>query len=237
LIREKLAMGLPRIQSVGLPPEKHADRIVADMLRRIVATRKACWPKLHGIFTARTKDGTPAAQERIHQKMLAAVKGFILQSRLTPGKRGKYKIDLLMLDGWNAETNAIIVEDDPIPEKPWIALSQIRFMSKGDYRYDIEGGTALLITHHALSRLAQRCGARDIKQVYGAVWDICGHFLIHLVAHHKESDIRDGERFRADLTDKGLGIAVCVLSKHRHPDCKNGTVLATLWSEGEPADD
>jgi hypothetical protein len=40
----------PTITSLGLPPEKHADRIVAEMLRIIAAKRAECWPKLHAVL-------------------------------------------------------------------------------------------------------------------------------------------------------------------------------------------
>lgn len=226
---------LPAITSVGLPPEKHADRIVAEMLRRIVARRNECWPKLHSIFKLRTKDGTPAAQQRIYDKMCAAVDDFLLGGSLTTGKRGRYEIRLLVLDGWDAERNDIITKDDPIPTKPWIALSVIRLISKGDFRYDTECGTSLLITHHALSRLAQRCGARSIREVYGAVMDIAYEFIRYRV-DNKQRMIRDGERMRVKLDD-GLGTAVCALVQHSHKDCEGGIVLATLWNDGEPAED
>ena len=34
----------PCIQSVGAPPERHADRVVAEMLRQLAEARARLWP-------------------------------------------------------------------------------------------------------------------------------------------------------------------------------------------------
>jgi hypothetical protein len=220
----------PTITSLGLPPEKHADRIVAEMLRIIAAKRAECWPKLHAVLDGRVADGNPAAQQRLLNKMKAAVHNFLLGSHLTPGKRGRYTIRLICLDGWNAESSDLIREIDAIPAKPWIAVSSVIFESKGDFRYKEQAEIALLITHHALSRLTQRCGARDLKEVYGAVAQIAKTYILE--RGYDEQPVRDGEQLRVKLP-YDMGTAVCVLTQHE--DGAGGVVVATLWKEGEEA--
>lgn len=216
---------LPRITSIGAPPELHADRIVASMLRVIVSIRAKRWPEAQAVYEAHPKDGNPGAQARLLKRIEKAMRGFVLGSALESGKRGRYKIHLLVLDGWDAEKSIIIGPDDRIPAKPWIAISQVIVTSKGDHRYDETTEVPLLITHHALSRLAQRCGARDLRQVYYAVRAIGAAYIKQM----KGRFVCHNERMRVE-TD--LGPVICVLS--HHADGNGGIVLTTLWNEEDP---
>jgi hypothetical protein len=217
---------LPRIQSLGLPPEKHADRIVAAMLRVIVEERAICWRKLDALMKQNLPDGNPAAQSRLFKKITAAIDSFLLGSHLEPGKRGRYRIRLLVLDGWDAERSDIIHADDLIPEKPWIAVSSVVIESKGSYRYDEACSVTLFITHHALSRLTQRCGARTLKELYCAVRRIAIVYLTKMA----DKAVSGPERISIELPFN-LGSAICVLEPHE--DGEGGMVLATLWNKEE----
>jgi hypothetical protein len=217
---------LPRIQSLGLPPEKHADRIVAAMLRVIVEERVLCWRRLNDLMAAHLPDGNPAAQARFFKKVTTAADSFLLGSHLEPGKRGRYKMRLLILDGWDAERGAIIGADDPIPEKPWIAVTSVVIESRGSYRYEEDCSVTLFITHHALSRLTQRCGARTLKELYCAVRRIAIIYLTKMA--HKS--VSGHQRISIELP-LNLGTAICALQPHE--DGQGGLVLATLWNKEE----
>jgi hypothetical protein len=64
------------------------------------------------------RDGNPRAQGKLCDRIKAAGASFL---HLEPGKRGKYKLILSDLVGWNPHTDCIIAVGDPIPEKPWLA--------------------------------------------------------------------------------------------------------------------
>jgi hypothetical protein len=219
---------LPTIQSIGLPPEKHADRIVGAMMRIIVRDRARRWRKILDVLSnGRRTDGNPKGQAKLHARLREAVKGYLLGSALQSGKRGRYKLYLMILDGWDAERKDFIHEDDRIPEKPWIALSTVQIESKGDHQYDDVSGVCLLITHHAMSRLAQRCGARSLKEIYSCVRRIARTYC----------DEFDGAKpapryyhLRVELP-YDLGTAVCALEQYY--DGEGGMVVATLWKEGD----
>jgi hypothetical protein len=215
---------LPRIQSLGLPPEKHADRVVAAMMRVIAEERARCWRKLNELMAANLPDGNPAAQTRLFKKITAAADSFLLGSHLEPGKRGRYKMRLVILDAWDAERGTILGPDDPIPEKPWITVTSVVIESKGHHRYEEDCQVSLFITHHALSRLTQRCGARTLKELYCAVRRIA---IVYLTKHAR-NPVRGHMRVSIELPFN-LGTAVCALQPHE--DGQGGIVLATLWNQ------
>jgi hypothetical protein len=223
---------LPSIQSLGRPPELHADRVVAQMLQIITRDRARCWPKIHEVLGERRRhDGNPKAQQKLFERMKEAVNGFLLWGTIETGKRGKYCMYLVVLDGWDAERKQVVFGNDRIPDKPWITVSTIKIEGKGHGRYHEEGANSLFITHHALSRLTQRCGARSLKDVYGCVKMICRTFIISR-AKADPPPLRPGHQFRAELP-YDLGTATCALEPYA--DGKGGFVVATLWKDANPA--
>jgi hypothetical protein len=218
---------LPIIQSIGPAPERHADRIVAEMLKWIVANYAAYWPIIR--TTLETADGNPAAQQRMYRKLKAAVGKFLLASELTPGKRGRYRLAFSCFAGWDPERKMLIDVDDPIPAKPWIALTLVQVEGKGNFKYNNFVTAALMITHHALSRLAQRCDARTIDDVFDAVLRITDGYMTRQM-NNDFSSPRDGDRLKVELRH---GSAVCVLC--RSADVEDGAVVATLWRDDEIA--
>jgi len=150
---------LPTIKSVGLPPEKHSDRIVGEMLRVIVTARQQSWSRIHAVLN-NSAVGNPKAQAKLVAKLKEAARPFMIGVHLQPGKRGSLSSRVCVPRWLECRDQTDRDADDPIPETPWLALSIITLTSKGNHRCDKDGGVALLITHHALSRLAQRCGAR-----------------------------------------------------------------------------
>lgn len=215
---------LPEITSIGLPPEKHADRIVGEMMQFLVAARVAIWPRIHETI-GKMPDGNPGAQQKVYNAMRKAGGKFFLGGKVNTGKRGRYEIHLMVLEGWNNERRDVIHPDDLIPGRPWLTLNWITLTSKGRHRYDEETRVVLMFTHHALSRLAQRCGARTMDDIYDSVLHI-GKAYLKIAS----SDVADHQRMKVELPGE-MGTAVCVL--RHHDDGKGGVLLATLWREGE----
>jgi hypothetical protein len=160
------------ITSIGLPPERHADRVIAEMLREIATDSAHLLPAILAAANA-SSDGSPRAQQRMEQRIR---KAGALATHLTPGKRGRYQLHFFAWGGWNPDTSAIILPDDPLPPKPWLAVHVHRLLSDGRGRDAVrwELKPAMLVTHHALSRLAQRIGVRTTRDLLHAMvcfWD------------------------------------------------------------------
>jgi hypothetical protein len=221
---------LPKIQSLGLPPERHADRVVLEMLKVIAGARQRTWPEIQAIVD-QGPDGNPKAQARMLAKLKAAAGPFIVSAHLKPGKRGRYQLIFLDTHVWNPETGETVMPDDTsIPEMPWLAFMLVEWTSKGEHRYDVKSSVALLITHHALSRLTQRCGARTMQDVWNAAREIGVAYFTKT----KPEEFRDNSRLKVSLPDN-MGTAVCVLRASGN-DCDD-VVVTTLWQDGETPDD
>jgi hypothetical protein len=218
-------MKLPEISSLGLPPEKHADRIIAEMLRMIITDRMPGKAQFEAIAFGKVPDGNPAAQARILKQLKAACRPFLFGTKLQSGKRGRYIISLIVVDGWCAERRALLQPNDAIPAKPWLALNYVEIVGRGNHYYDHAQKLMLFITHHALSRLAQRCGARTIEDIWRAAQEIIVRYVEYRV---HESVGAVSARFTVKLD---TGNIVCAIEPYE--DGVGGMVLATLWKEGE----
>jgi hypothetical protein len=142
------------ITSIGAPPERHADRVTALMLRDLAAKRArirmAVVDAIHN-----SKDGNPRAQAKMAERMRKAGADCVM---LKPGKRGKYTIQIYQWIGWDPIHDRVIDVDDPIPEKPWLAylIFHIEYGGRGRGAVESKVVPVLLVTHHCLSRAAQR---------------------------------------------------------------------------------
>jgi hypothetical protein len=100
-----------------------------------------------------------------------------LNVRLTPGKRGRYELTFNSISGWDPSRDDPIqsaIQSDEVPEKPWIAVFISSLSSpgrkRGGEKLEYMSVPLLLITHHALSRTAQRFGLRtDVDLIVAAL--------------------------------------------------------------------
>jgi hypothetical protein len=148
------ALARPEIQSIGKPPERHADRVVAIWLRHL-AERNARIANAVDEITRNpyTRDGSPKAQQRLEQKVKAAGAS---RTILETGRRGKYRLMAFSWIGWNPILDAPIRLGDDLPDKPWVAAWCYEVLGLGKCEMRFAAYTSLLISHHALSRCCQR---------------------------------------------------------------------------------
>jgi hypothetical protein len=159
----------PKIESIGPPPERHADRVVADMVRFIIRERAKDWERMQSVM-GRAKDGNPKAQARLVEKLKKSGGSGLNNVQLTAGKRGTYQLDIFDWTGWNPKTEKPIDAAEDIPNSTdglWLSCWVTCFISvKGNRK--LFNHPYFYITHHALSRLAQRCGARTCHDLINA---------------------------------------------------------------------
>lgn len=219
------------IQSIGLPSELHADRVVAGMLREMVEAHvvrmEACkW------IVGHMPDGNSRAQAKIAKAIEDRGGPFVLKVFVRPGKRGRYSLDIYSVDGWDAERRDTITADDAIPEKPWLACMHAAITSYGKHRYDEELNVHLLVTHHCLSRLCQRCGARTRGDLYDAVQGLWAAFLREHDAHvGRKGWLRDGYRMRFPVRHDGARKTTALAVLNHYDDERGGIVVATILDD------
>jgi hypothetical protein len=196
---------LPEIRSLGRPPEQHADRIIAKMLQ-LLSERHAHVTQTIVTVLSAARDGTPRGQRKMEARIRAAG---ALQTYLKPGTRGRYKLLICTLTGWDPIRDAEIGVGDPIPPKPWLVV----WMTVLDGRSGrMRGRRAALITHHAFSRAAQRCGVRTVDDLLLTAATIGGSVAWHAV---KTNNALPPDR-RLPLGD---GQGTLVLRKDEEDDC------------------
>jgi len=162
------------IQSVGPPPERHADRVVAEMMREVAKNHATLWDEIQLVIVD-SRGGSPKAQRKLAERIKRAG---ALHTKLWPGKRGKYEIMIYDFTGYDPSRNKEIGDGDPIPEKPWIACNLSMLESPGGGRNMVECNSRpiLFITCHAMSRTAQRLGMRTSAHLMAAariIWNGC----------------------------------------------------------------
>jgi hypothetical protein len=190
-----------------------------------VATRKERQRRIQQVLD-NTPDGNPRAQRKMVSKIESLGKPFVLRVEIEPGKRGRYELLTVIIDGWDPSRSALILdEDDRIPERPWLACTWALTKSVGRHRYNTETGWPFFCTHHALVRLAQRCGARTANDLLTAVNNI---WMAWLTCLNERGRIP--LRLRFYLRDDTYAVALL-----KHADCESG-VLAQLSDKPDGLD-
>jgi hypothetical protein len=172
----------PEIQSVGLPHSIHADRIIGLMLQHMAKRQAELWAGIDAILDdPYCRDGNPRAQAKLEAKIR---KLGALRTSLTPGKRGRYEMFIYTLAGWDPKRDVPIEPGDPIPEKPWVCTLFHIVCGQGHGRVTHAiSSPPLFVTHHSLSRSAQRWGVRtaeDLSAVIETITDVAFAYLIEI---------------------------------------------------------
>jgi hypothetical protein len=162
-LKEKAMSKPPEISSIGLPPEQHADRVVSEMMRYIIKQHVDILDPISEVLVGGFRAGGPRAQTRLAERIRkAGAKNVTVKT----GKKGQYSLYFSCLDGFDPARNALIEVGDPIPEKPWLVYSLGNLRNPGHNQVPKITYTAMIfITHHVLSRAAQRLGLRTVTEM------------------------------------------------------------------------
>ena len=158
----------PKIQSVGPPPNRHAERIVDEMLVWMHGQQREIWNRskrsLH-----RRQMGNPTGQERAIARFREAIGDMALDIRLRTGKRGRFRLAMAAWVVWNSRKEDMAHPHDPPPDNSALAVA---FSTCGrDHQWN--SGVPLIVTRHAMVRMAERAGMRtvsDLVSAMGSVW-------------------------------------------------------------------
>jgi hypothetical protein len=211
----------PAIQSIGPPPERHADRIMAAMMRKLALDHSHLWETFAKI-SAGSSDGTPKAQRKLEERIKRAG---ALRTHLWPGKRGRYMLVAFDLCGYDQWRDAPIQLDDPVPERPWIScnLTSLTSEGRGQNTVELSSRPVLFVTHHAMSRAAQRLGMRTTDQLITATEAIL-HGALELAVEKGLDEWLNAppQGWRVTLSDD----TVVVLKRHEK---RKALVAATVF--------
>jgi hypothetical protein len=149
---------------------------------------------------------------------------------LRPGKRGHYELTILFLLGYDPIRGDVILPrgDEPLPVKPWVAVYVSRITNRGR---DVEVQPLLFVSHHALSRCAQRFGVRTVDQVIAATMAI---FDAMAETSVPEQPRPQGHHLFVDGTRRGLPAMVAVLRRH---ETRRTPIVATVLFDRDDDDD
>ena len=167
-----------QVQSVGAPPERHADRVVSEMISHLSREHAQRWEFIENLVrNPYVHDGGPKSQARLEAKVKAA--GGV-QTFLRPGKKGRYCLRAYSWMGWNPLTNAPITDADDIPFCPQLAhyCYEVLGLGKGSVRFC--GYTVLIVSAHVLSRCVQRWQARtlsDLRKVIETIGTVALNYI------------------------------------------------------------
>jgi hypothetical protein len=214
----------PEINCIGAVPERHADRVVAAMMRQVAEQRAELLPAMQAVYSE-ARDGTPKGQQKMARRIVQAGATCV---DLTPGKRGRYEISIYFLLGWDPYRDEEITIETAMPEKPWLAYFLSAIESKGRGKVTETTIPVLFITHHVLSRTAQRLGLRTTDQLLGtmrAIWNGAMRLL----------DDKESARAWLDAPPWGHRITVpcksgrnAIVALKRH-DSRKALVAATIF--------
>jgi hypothetical protein len=212
------------IQSIGAPHELHANRVVGNMMRHFAKRHAATWELIISVTKdPHARDGNARAQRKLQSKIEAAGAAW---THLDPGKRGKYRLTVSSWVGWNPSSDSRILTAEDEIEKPWLALDYYTVEGMGRCLVRYSTRLAVFISHHSLSRTAQRWAARNLTDVERVIKTLAAPMLDYIAeAEPKDTEWRkripsDGVRLRLP---KNGPVLVC-----KPHDKYRGLVLITV---------
>jgi hypothetical protein len=218
----------PIIESVGPPPELHAQRIAGEMARWLIAQGERRWKAMADIVK-NAKDGNPTAQWRLARRLAAAAGPAVFDVAVKTGKRGRYTMRFACWTGW---VNGEAVKDGQVlPDRPWLGIGWFTVRNEGNYQAEFDDYIWLLINHHAMSRLAERCGARSPIQLSKMLGVLSKAFMAYAIAHTEPGE-------KAEIPDHGWRVpfdgGIAVIARDTEGPNPSGLPLCiTVFSPGE----
>jgi hypothetical protein len=175
-----LMSAAPSIQSLGPPPDKHAERIVDLMLAHLHDRRRHLFTNAETV--ARPEQmGTQKGRLRAAERIRKAMGDTVLDIRIKPATRGRFLLQVIDWGLWRPDTNDLVSDIDPLPlTKVWLAA--VKNTTTGvHYRVVTKTTAPLVLTRHAIIRLAQRAEVRTVEDLLAAIrelWLITADLLI-----------------------------------------------------------
>lgn len=160
----------PIIESVGAPPARHAERVVDEMLAWMHQARGPMELRCRGLLDPR-KMSTPEKQMEAGKRLAETVGWLGLDCTVAPAKRGRYLINLTSWTIWCAERDRIVMRDEALPERAWLAVVTAAYTGR-NYVSRVAWWPFLLVSRHACVRLAERAGVRTVGGLVRALRDI-----------------------------------------------------------------
>jgi hypothetical protein len=201
----------PQIQSIGVPSDQHAERIMAEMAKYLAleGEKLTDFASLSKAFKA--NDAKPEGQIKIAHMVADAIGPLCIDIPfIETGARGKYKFALLCLS-----------VKGPYTAKPIVSLylNCFRSFGNGHQVRDSFLEPCFDISNHALSRLAQRVGVRTLDDLLSVLREMAKNVVETLL--EKE----DTQEWRVELDDGFSAIL------KRDPNNNTPTVITVLDKE------
>lgn len=162
-----MSMIPPTIQSSGPPPDRHAERVVDEMLRYLHQARPRLSVAAEALLDNR-RMGTPEGQRRVVARLRKAMGPLALDLRLKPAKRGKYSMLLVDWTIWDPIRDREVDYDKPPPPTAWLA-AVVSLYTGANYIPKVRSGERLLLSRHSIVRLAQRADVRTVEDLIEAL--------------------------------------------------------------------
>jgi hypothetical protein len=204
----------PEIQSIGAPSDLHAERIMAELARWIAFEGEKLGSYALAAKAARINDARPEQQIKVANMYAKAFGPLCLElAFVDTGKRGKYTFALLMLGVRGAHTNKPIVE---------VYFDVFRSLGNGKQTRDNYTCPCFKLSHHSLTRLAQRAGVRTFEDLVEVLREMSGRITSTLV------EKPDDKAWRIELDDG------CVAILEHDPNDDVPTVITVLTEDMLP---
>jgi hypothetical protein len=173
----------PAIRSLGAPPDRHAERVVNDMLAWLHAGQTERWAKAKGAINS-SQMGSVVGQQRAVARFAKIVGDLALRVELSPAKRGKYHLRLVSWIAFDPVRNDAVLPGEPLPPAAQLAVV-VSYCSGANHRPQWNSGIPVVISRHAMIRCAQRKNVRTVNGLLLAVrelWDAAESVVLKMVA-------------------------------------------------------
>jgi hypothetical protein len=211
----------PAIASIGAPPDLHAERVCGAMIQWLRAGRAAAHARAEGTIDLRQM-GAPAGQQRVAERFTKALGDVALEIQLHPAKRGKFKLVAVDWSIWDPASDCEVENNATTPSVAWLA-AVLTVYTGANRRANINSRVMLLVTRHAVVRLAQRAGVRTVDDLVAAMrelWRITSTLLVLRPYNGWLETPAGGWLMPIEAAD-GETLAVAVLERDR----KSGNML------------
>jgi len=210
-------------------PDKHAERIVWEMVRFLHAGMEQRWSLARGALNT-SQMGNPVGQMRAVRRFAEMVGDFALRVRLTPAKRGRYQLMVVSWSAFDPTKKKTIAPGEPLPPNAQLAILVSHCEGK-NHNPSWFVCAPLVISRHAMVRLATRRNVRTTRDLLLAVrelWDaaekVMTKMMLDGVTAHPDMTPTDaantyGDDWFAALPAAGLrlplrGGGIAVLGAH-----------------------